>query len=222
MVFLIPLILLAAFVLLGRTGRPTGRVDLPLVWPPAGSRRPVSAPSVAGTARLMAGGFALGVAFAVPARAWMRLIAPDPDFTWSGSIFIAVGFGLLFSGAGLNLAADRQGWGRRGQLAARFLGGLLIIPAFGGAGIMVLPTVLFGGLAIARHDARLPLRVALGVLALAAVVLTTSTIPGDGLGAVRAVLGIALYPLLAWSLTLAARLALSPIAEGSATPVPSP
>ena len=38
------------------------------------------------------------LAFTIPARAWMRLVSPDPDFTWAGTIGIGVGFAILFTG----------------------------------------------------------------------------------------------------------------------------
>ena len=78
-------------------------------------------------------------AFTVPARAWMRLVSSEPDFTWAGTLGIALGFSILFAGAALNLAARRHGWSRRATWAVRILGAVLILPAFGGAGLLVCP-----------------------------------------------------------------------------------
>lgn len=159
----------------------------------------------------MALAFLTGVAVAVPARAWMRLIAPDPEFTWSGTIAIAVGFGMLFAGAGLCLAARQRGWGRAATRVARVVGCILILPAFGGAGLLAFPSVLFGGLALAHPRWPLLIRAALALVACAAAMVALSTIPADGLHVARAVLGIVLYPVLLWPLILAARIPLSPV-----------
>lgn len=148
-------------------------------------------------------------AFTVPARAWMRLVSSEPDFTWAGTIGIAVGFSILFAGAALNLAARRNGWSRRATWAVRILGAVLILPAFGGAGLLVLPTALLGGIAVARPDWRRA-RIPLALAAVATLVLVATTIPGDGLHAGRAALGILLLPAFVWPLILAARMPFVP------------
>ena len=33
-----------------------------------------------------------GAALGIVARAWMRLISEDPEFSWSGTLFIVIGF----------------------------------------------------------------------------------------------------------------------------------
>ena len=48
------------------------------------------------------------------ARVWMRFIATDPEFTWAGTLFIVIGFGIAGlgqSGAYLGRRADLR---RRG------------------------------------------------------------------------------------------------------------
>lgn len=174
-----------------------------LVWPPVAGGRRRPAVATVGLAILAA------FAFTVPARAWMRLISSDPDFTWSGTLGIALGFAILFTGAALNLAARRNGWSRRATWVVRVLGAVLILPAFGGAGLLVLPTAVLGGIAIARPDWRLA-RVPLALLAVAGLVIVATTIPGDGLAAGRAALGIVLLPAFVWPLILAARLPFVP------------
>jgi len=209
---LLPVLVVAVVIAKGRAGPKAGDRDLPLVWPRAARLAAVAGPDRAlGPWCTAALGFATGIAFAVPARAWMRLIAPDPEFTWSGSIAIAVGFGILFSGAGVCLAAHRRGWSKRALVAAHVGAGVLILPAFGGAGILALPTVLFGGLAVARWDLQMPLRLVLAAAAVLVAAATMTTIPGDGLATWRAALGIALYPAVIWPLLLAARLPLLPL-----------
>lgn len=45
-----------------------------------------------GDARIVLVGTLGALALGIIARLWMRLIAPEPDFTWSGTIFIVAGF----------------------------------------------------------------------------------------------------------------------------------
>jgi hypothetical protein len=83
-------------------------------------------------------GLALGAAWGVAARVWMRLISDNPEFSWSGTLFI-VGLSALFGGftlaAATALRQGRSGWWRllavpgllvfASQGAAFFPGGLV-------------------------------------------------------------------------------------------------
>ena len=197
---------LSAVLVLGRIGPRSASREFPMTWPttaalaePTGRRRPAIVIVVAG--------LLVGVTLGVLARIWMRLIAPDPEFTVAGTLGIVVGFGLLFTGAGLSLAAHRNGWRRVPLGVARSIGCILILPAFGGAGLLAFPSVLLGALAVARWDLRVPLRVLLALVAIAVTVLVAFTqIPDGDLSAVRTAVGIALYPALLWPMLLAARL----------------
>jgi len=96
------------------------------------------------------GGLALGVV----ARAWMRLIAEDPAFTWSGTTFIVIGFTLF----GFTQAVVSVTYGRARRrlptIAARVLGVIGMLPLFMAAGVVMLPTAVGGGLALARVEWR--------------------------------------------------------------------
>ena len=201
-------VLVMVSALLGRVGRRSVTREFPFTWPATASLEEPSArrrPAVVFVFAALAVGLVLGIV----ARLWMRLIAPDPEFTVAGTVGILVGFGLLFTGAGLSLAAHRNGWRRRPLGAARSIGCVLILPAFGAAGLLALPSVVLGALAVSRWDLRIPLRVVLGALAVAATVVVAATqIPADDLSGVRTVAGIALYPVLLWPMLLAARLSL--------------
>lgn len=94
------------------------------------------------------GGFTLGII----ARAWMRLIAEDPAFTWSGTIFIVFGF-TIFGFTQSIAAVARRRMKRRWTLTiARVIGAIGFLPLFIGAGAVMLPTVVGGGFALARVD----------------------------------------------------------------------
>lgn len=117
------------------------------------------------TAMLVGGGALGGLVLGSLARAWMRLISDDPEFTWSGTIFIVSGFtffGLTQSVA----AAARRRSGRRWVVTiTRLLGTLGMLPLFVAAGGMMMPTVVGAGLARARKDWPRPLRAVLVLVA---------------------------------------------------------
>jgi hypothetical protein len=92
------------------------------------------------------GGCALGVV----ARAWMRLIAEKPAFTWRGTIFIVAGF-TVFGLAQAIVAVTRRRETRRWKVViVRTIGALAMLPLFIAAGAVMLPTVTGCGLAVAR------------------------------------------------------------------------
>lgn len=100
------------------------------------------------------GGSALGVM----ARLWMRLIAKDPEFTWSGTIFIVIGF-TIFGLTQSVVALARQRTSRRWKLTiVRVFGVIGILPLFVAAGGQMAPAVIGGGLALSRTDWRWPAR----------------------------------------------------------------
>jgi hypothetical protein len=115
------------------------------------------------------GGLGLGVV----ARAWMRLIAEDPDFTWAGTLFIVGGF-VLFGVVQASVALARQPGRRRWTVSiARTAGVVSMVPLFGGAGALMFPTVIGGGLAAARDDWHKVIRSICVVVAAAPVVFVT-------------------------------------------------
>ena len=94
------------------------------------------------------GGAALGIA----ARAWMRLISDDPEFSWGGTIFIIIAF-TIFGFTQSIVAVARRRTRRRWTLTlARVIGTVGLLPIFVGAGSLMLPTVVGGGLAFARVE----------------------------------------------------------------------
>lgn len=111
---------------------------------PAGASMPVLPTVALG----VVGGCALGVI----ARAWMRLIAEDPEFTWSGTVFIVASF-TIFGFAQSIVAVARRPVGRRSKLTiVRTFGALAMLPLFVAAGAVMLPTVIGCGLAVARTE----------------------------------------------------------------------
>jgi len=91
-------------------------------------------------------GLALGAAWGILARMWMRLISTNPEFSWSGTLFIVGLAALLGAGVGLVDAALRTGRSRWWRLAV--LPGLLLLL---GPGTLLAPSFLMGGLAWRPH-----------------------------------------------------------------------
>jgi hypothetical protein len=104
-------------------------------------------------------GAGAGLVWGVAVRGWMRLIAEDPEFTWSGTIFIVGAATVAGLGMGFAFAARRNRW-RYGKVAS-VLGGMLILPLAMGAGSIMLATVVPGGLALGRPRLGLPVRLAI-------------------------------------------------------------
>ena len=158
-------------------------------------------------------GFASGVVLGAVARLWMRWITDDPEFSWGGTIFIVTAFALLGMTQGI-AAAARLGHRRRAVVTvARVFGVIGMMTIFAGAGAIMLPTVVGGGLAVYRTDWRRWLRVLFAVVALPPVVAVTVGIV-DEIGIVRGVpqvvLFFAIYAIVIW----AVRATLAPLRDG--------
>jgi len=95
-----------------------------------------------GVPRAAATGLALGVAWGVAARIWMRLISTDPEFTWSGTGFILGATGIGGLALGLMYGVRRAGRSRWWRLLV-----VVCVPVFAGPGVPFLPVLLIGGLA---------------------------------------------------------------------------
>ncbi len=97
-------------------------------------------------------GLLVGATIGVAYRAWMRLIATDPSFSWDGTIFIIM-LGII-AGVGASLARTgrvrfRRRWARG---VARTFGTIAVLALGMGQGMIALPVWLFGGLAWGRTD----------------------------------------------------------------------
>lgn len=148
--------------------------------------------------RLVAIGAGCGAAWGIAARAWMRMISTDPAFTWGGSLFIVVASTIPGLAMGVVLARGRR-W--------RLLGMLAVLPLCVGQGMVMIPTLVPGAMALARRRRQPVLAVVLALLALVAAFVLVGRGLLDELTVGRALIGFALYlPLMAG---LAAMLAVS-------------
>jgi hypothetical protein len=118
-----------------------------------------------------------GAGWGVLARVWMRLLASEPHFTWSGTLLILAFSALLGAGAGVVAGARRAGRSLWWSLAV--VPGLIL---FLGPGMLLAPSFLLGGLAFARRG-RVAAALGWGVLALSlagsTAVVATHPDPGE-------------------------------------------
>jgi hypothetical protein len=165
-----------------------------------------------------ASGAAAGVTWGVTARIWMRLVATDPSFTWSGTLFILGAATLAGTLLGLALA------GRDGRFPrlARAVGAISILPLGLGAGVVLLPAVVAGTLAGPGRVPRLAWRLVAAGLPCVAILVTGfdgSTLRWAAVGLVGAVVLGAVArtfrPLMAIYATAAVGVVAVPMFDGT-------
>ncbi|MBF8251818.1 MAG: hypothetical protein HW379_160 [Actinobacteria bacterium] len=108
------------------------------------------------------GGLVLGVS----ARLWMRWISTDPEFTWSGTIFIVLAFTIFASAQATVYVLRRRIKTRRLTTVIRGGGILLTLPLFTGAGGGMFPTVALASIALWQKKIDSKIRIALLVISL--------------------------------------------------------
>ena len=163
------------------------------------------------TVPILAAGLFGGVALGIVARLWMRFISDAPEFTWSGTLFIVLGF--AFFGFTQSIAAVARGRTRRRWTltVARVLGGVGFLPLFVAAGGVMLPTVVGGGLALSRVDWPRPARGLCLLVAAGPIVFVGSDLVGSfgwslhAAGGFLGMLGVYATIISATRCTLAAR-----------------
>lgn len=157
---------------------------------------PVAARPRAATWLTIPGGMAAGAVWGAVARAWMRWVSTDPEFSWAGTLMIISAF-TIFGTAGGVAAALRLRRSRRWKLTVgRVVGVVGTMPLFVGAGAVLLPTVVAGGLAVWRRDWRRWLRAIAALVGCLPVFGVAASVVGDfGVvgGAARAGGLVALY-----------------------------
>jgi len=128
--------------------------------------------------RTLSAGLLGGLALGVVARAWMRVIANDPEFTWHGTISIVVGFGVFGVLQANALRARHRSTGWRVSLG-RAGGGVGMLPLFVAAGGVLAPTVVLGGIVATRTTWRPWLRFVVGLAACVPMAFVISGIVRD-------------------------------------------
>ena len=121
----------------------------------------------------------------------MRFVSTDPEFSWSGTGFI-LGAALL-AGLGLGTAyawsrRARRGWWRALGFPLIFLGA--------GAGSIMLPGVIIGGLGMGRRTWPKGVRIVLLTVAIGGTLALIALTSEDGFGPVKTVVALAVFAVL--------------------------
>jgi hypothetical protein len=145
----------------------------------------------AAVARGLLGGIALGAAY----RGFMRLVSTSPSFTWTGTLTIVGSVTVVVLLISVTAAVRRHARSRAVVGAVRVVGGASFLLLAAGPGVPTVPVWLLGGLALGRTTWRRGVRIALGAVAVAAVVALVVLSRDDlaELGTLRAVAGLAMY-----------------------------
>lgn len=122
-----------------------------------------------------------GVLLGVMARLWMRWISTEPEFSWSGSIFIVLAITIFFTAHSTVYFALRKKWSRRSIAITRSAAIVFSLPMFSAAGAMMLPTVVTASIAAWRNYLPKWVRVTLGLASLVIPVMIVKDF-GDDFG----------------------------------------
>lgn len=158
---------------------------------------------------VLSAGLAGGLAWGVNARLWMRYITSRAEFTWSGTLFIIIAFGLAALAQAVVYLGRRRALPRSRLTALRVVGVMTLIPLSFGAGGAGFPIIIFGPLALTQRSwSRWTRRAAASVAVLFAVGVAASMFAE--LSPMRALIGtawfVSIYAVTVW----AARFSLAP------------
>lgn len=103
------------------------------------------------------GGLVLGIV----ARLWIRWISTDPEFSWSGTIFIVLGFAIFTTNQATVFVLRKKTKSRRITSIIRGAGILFSLPIFAAAGAIMFPTVALASIAVWQKKMDRKVRLAL-------------------------------------------------------------
>ena len=148
----------------------------------------------------------------------MRFISTDPQFTWNGTLFIVIGFGL----AGLAQSAaflGRRAHLRRPQMTAlRVATFASLLPLGMAAGGPVFPTIVLAPLALTHTDWSRRTRIRGGERVAMLPVLFVARILSDNLPVVRTLVGLRWFLVIYAGIVWAAGFTLAPQLDGWRAP----
>jgi len=155
-------------------------------------------------------GFGLGAAWGVVARAWMRLVSTEPEFSWSGTLMIVGLSGVLGLLIGLSWRA-RHATGRRQWFRLLFVPGLLL---FAGQGAPLAPGLLVAGPLLRRPGLLARMGTALALFGPAVLLWWSERLDEDTMLSAPTRVQLCLLvgmPVLSTALALAGHLVLGPL-----------
>jgi hypothetical protein len=144
----------------------------------------------------------------------MRLISDNPEFSWSGTIFILVGFTIFGLAQSVAIATRRRARRRWTLTIARVVGVVGLLPLFVGAGSVMLPTVVAGGLAYARTDWNRVVRFVCLAVAMLPVLFVTKDLVGSFGWSLHTLVGFAGLIAVYGTIVVAARSTFAPQPDG--------
>jgi hypothetical protein len=156
------------------------------------------------------GGCALGVV----ARVWMRVISDDPEFTWSGTIFIVGGFTIFGFGQSLAAVARRRNPRRWMLTIVRVIAAITMMPLFFAAGGIMFPTVIGGALARFRGQWPFAARFVSSLIATAPVVIVGKQIVDSFDWSLHALAGFVMMLAVYGVIVSATRFVVAPQLDG--------
>lgn len=89
-----------------------------------------------------------GLALGVVARTWMRWITTEPEFTWSGTIFIILSFMVFMTNQSIVQLIRQRYRTKRSVQGVRIAGVIFSLPIFNAGGVLMLPAVIFACLGV--------------------------------------------------------------------------
>ncbi len=156
------------------------------------------------------GGCALGVI----ARVWMRVISEDPEFSWSGTIFIVGGFTIFGFGQSLAAVARRRNPRRWLLTIVRVIAAITMAPLFFAAGGIMFPTVIGGALAWFRTQWPFAARFVAALIATAPVVIVGKQIVDSFDWSLHALAGFVMMLAIYGVIVSATRFVVAPQFDG--------
>jgi hypothetical protein len=132
----------------------------------------------------------------------MRFVTTGAEFSWSGTLFIVVGFGVAPLGQAGVYLARRNAASRTTFIGLRVLAVVTLLPLSFGAGAFGFPVIVLAPLAVIRRGWNRWLRMLLGVLVSVVVVGVSASLFSE-LGLTRAAVGsvwfAVVYAVLVWA-----------------------
>lgn len=153
--------------------------------------------------RMLPLGVLAGLTLGLVARAWMRFITTQPEFTIAGTLGIVLGFAIFAGAQSLAAIATQMQWRASLRRFARGLGFLCMLPLMLAAGATMAPAFTLAGAAVWHPRWPRVLRASLASLALLDVVLVSKSIATDHGASAVTVIGIAglilIYSCITWA-----------------------
>ena len=156
-----------------------------------------------------------GCAWAVTLRLWMRLVATDPQFSWSGTIFVVALPTTLSLLIGVSLVARRAQAHLAIRIPLRILACISTLVLGFGPGVLLLPALVGGGIARSSMRPGTSRRIVVGVAIAVSGGLAAATM-GD-LHWIRRVVATMLLGLLLLPMTFVYAAAYGPVSPQSTT-----